>query len=306
MQRFRLESRFQEGTTGLPSLFIPDPTAYPVPVTISTRRRVYWLLFVLSLGMLLAGIGLAIPALGRGFLTLALEAHFEHHRWEFLGIGIGSINAAMAGGILSAMFAAAMLLAILISFRKTGSDEIFFLSFWAFTCAFEVGRIVVVRIAAEGVPIPWAAMVTRTVIAARFAGYGAFLLAGLCSGGFRSERPGLSLGIVSAVGLSLSSFIPMDTGAFSDTLLSRFGYSDIQLPVVMALGAITGASYIVGARITGEKRFASIAIAALLLLAGQEVLVTSWRPEALALGLALMGIGAQIAISRLHAWYLWQ
>ncbi|MEI6385461.1 MAG: hypothetical protein WCQ50_02425 [Spirochaetota bacterium] len=275
-------------------------------MTVSTRRRVYWLLFALSLGLLVSGLVFALPALGRGFLTLALEAHFEHHRWEFLGLGIGSINAAMAGGLLSALFAAAMLLAILISFRKTGSDEIFFLSFWAFTCAFEVGRIVVVRIAAEGVPIPWAAMVTRTVIAARFAGYGAFLLAGLCSGGFRSERPALALGIVSAVGMSLSSFIPMDTSAFSDTLLSRFGYADTQLPVVLALAAITAASYLIGARNTGEKSFVSIAIASLLLLVGQEILVTSWRPEALALALGLMAIGAQVAISRLHAWYLWQ
>ena len=252
------------------------------------------------------GIALAIPALGRGFLTLALEAHFEHHRWDFLGFRVGSINAAMAGGILAATFAAGMLLAIIISFRKTGSDEIFFLSFWAFTCAFEVGRILVLRIAAEGVPIPWAATVTRGILAARFAGYGAFLLAGLCAGGFSSERPGLSLAIVSAVGTALASFIPMDTSAFSETLLSRTGYAQAQAPVVAALGLLSALSYLVGARITGEKRFASIAVASRCLLGGQELLISYWRPEVIVLALLLMYLGAQIAISRLHAWYLWQ
>lgn len=275
-------------------------------MTITSRRRAYWLFFILSLVVLLTSLVLALPVLF-GHPTGRLRDYLEAApRLALFGSGLGSVPASIVGGLGLSLFSSAVLLAVLVSFRKTGSQEIFFFAFWVLALSFEAGRILVLRLSTGPWPDSWASIATRFVLATRFAGYGAFFLAGLYASGFRGEHPGRSLLVVLALGLALVSALPLDSGLHDDTLLVRSGYGRSETIAAAVLGLLTAASMLVGASVTAEPGFRAVAAGSLALLAGQQLALRAWHPLLLLLAFLLLAVGARLFISRLHAYYLWQ
>jgi len=274
---------------------------YSWHVTLSTRRRSYWFLFVLSVLILGAAVVMSLPYLSKG-------AHSDPAvlSWSAFGISFESRQLAALGAILLSAFSTSLLFAILVSFRKTASEEIFFLAFWALSCSFESGRILVARLYDAGAPPSWMSFVTHVVLAARFGGYGAFFFAGLRSAGFRNERPGRAVMAAIGVGIAAASALPLDSGTFEPTNLIRSAYPVERLLLVAALALITAANLLVAVETTGERVFRTVAVGAVALLVGQALLVSGWHPEILVAGVALLVVGARLYVSRLHSHYLWQ
>lgn len=275
-------------------------------MTLATRRRAYWLLFMLSVSALASAAALVLPLYSPGFDPSALRAALGASPWTAFGLTIEAWRLAFAGGLLLAVFAMSLLFSILISFRKTASEEIFFLAFWAISCSFEAGRIVVARLFEAQFPPSWLELTTRVVLSARFAGYGAFFLAGLRSAGFRNERPGRAVLAVVGIGIAAAISLPLDSGSFDSTMLVRASYGMERLALAAVLAVITVVNLLVAAETTGERVFRSVALGACALLGGQTLLISGWRPETMAAGLILLVVGARIFVSRLHAHYLWQ
>jgi hypothetical protein len=270
-------------------------------VTTSFRRRTYWVLFVLSLFILLVAAILVLPVFAGGFRLPGSTLP-----WSLGGLGLDSARLAAAEALLCAVFGSTILLSVLVSFRKTVSTEIFYFAFWALSCSFEAGRILVLRVAEAGWADSWMVLVTRAVVGARFAGYAAMLLSGLHAAGLRLERPGRIVAGLLALGLAIAATLPVDSGVYGGTLLLRLGYSSIEAAFALALAVLTLANFLVGASTTGDRGFRLVALGALALLGGQYLLVHEWRPELVLPGLALLAVGARLFISRLHAYYLWQ
>jgi len=261
---------------------------------------------MLSVLILVADVTLSLPLFSKAFNLAALRDGAATSTWTAFGLSVGSWILGPVGAIILSSFATATLFAILVSFRKTASEEIYFLAFWALSCSFESGRIVVERLVEGGFPPAWMALTTRVVLAARFSGYGAFFLAGLRSAGFRNERPGRAVLAAIGLGIAAASALPIDSGAFEPTYLVRAAYQTERLFLVAALALITAANLLVAVETTGEKVFRSVAIGALALLAGQALLILGWRPEILLAGILLLAFGARLFVSQLHSHYLWQ
>lgn len=275
-------------------------------VTITTRRRSYWLLFILSLLIGTGALVLTLPIYGKGFNGRSFFDIGATKAWEVLGLRLESWQLAPIGALILAAFAVAVLGAIIASFRKTASEEIYFLAFWAASCAFESGRVLVARFLEAGAPPAWVLLTTRVVLAARFSGYGAFFLAGLRSAGFRNERPGRALLAALGLGIAAAWTLPIDSGIFDSTFLAHASYQLERQLVVLALALVTVANLLVAVEGSGERAFKSVALGAVSLLAGQALLVSNWRPEALVAGIALLATGAWLVVTRLHRLYLWQ
>ena len=254
----------------------------------------------------MADIALSLPLFSSAFDLGALHEAAAPSTWRAFGLSIGSWILGPIGAILLSAFATATLFAILVSFRKTASEEIYFLAFWALSCSFESGRILVERLAAGGFPPAWMALTTRVVLAARFSGYGAFFLAGLRSAGFRNERPGRAVLAAIGIGIAAASALPVDSGTFDATYLVRAAYQPERLILLAALALVTAVNLLVAVETTGEKVFRTVAVGALALLAGQALLILGWQPEILLAGILLLGFGARLFVSQLHAHYLWQ
>lgn len=255
--------------------------------------------------MLSSAIALALPLYSKGFDATPLR-ELRLGSLRLLGFQADAWQLAPLGALILSAFATLVLFAILVSFRKTASEEIFFLAFWALSCSFESGRILVARFLEAGAPPLWIDFATRAVLAARFSGYGAFFLAGLRSAGFRNESPGQAVLVAIVIGTAAATALPLDSGSFDPILLAKASYPLERLLLVGALAAVTAANLLVAVEGTGETVFRTVALGALALLAGQALLVESWRPEALIGGLLLLTVGARLFVSRLHAHYLWQ
>jgi hypothetical protein len=264
------------------------------------------MLFGLSLLALVAAVFFALPVFRARFDTSVLSGARAVQEWSFMGQRLSSPRLAVAGGLLAALFSSIALAYVLVSFRKTASPEIFFFAFWVLSIGFEAGRILVLRLAVEGYSGTWVSFATRAVYASRFAGYMAFFLSGLHASGFRSERLGRSIASVAALGLAFASALPLDTGSFDPTLLVRPGYARVEGLLVLALAVVSVVDFFLGAGLKGEPRFRVAAIGAVLMLAGQYLLVGQWRPELVIIALALLATGTRLFVSRLHAYYLWQ
>ncbi len=275
-------------------------------VTLATRRRSYWLLFIASLLILLAAVALSLPLYGKGFNADAFRDMTTAKPWKGPGFTLEAWQLAPVGALLLSLFSAAVLFSILVSFRKTASEEIYFFAFWAMSCSFETGRILAARFLEAGSPPSTILIVTRLVLAARFSGYGAFFIAGLRSAGFRNERAGRALLGAIGIGIAAAWTIPLDSGLFESGFLARPSYFVERQLIVVALSLVSAANFLVAVENSGEKVFRVVAVGAILLLVGQAILISAWRPEALAAALILMALGARLVVTRLHSLYLWQ
>ena len=275
-------------------------------VTITARRRIYWVLFAFACLGLAASAFLALPVFTGKADTSFLQASGGLPQVAFLGASLPSPSLAAAGVLLSALFSALCLGYVLYSFRKTVSSEIFFFAFWVLSLAIESGRLAVFSLASGGAPTRLVLAATRLVLAGRFCGVLSIFAAGLYAAGFRNEKLGSVLLFVVVIGGTLAWAVPLNTGVYEATLLVRPGYAKLLELLALLAGLATAANFVYAVNSTGERSYRAVALGAAALLLGQRLLVTQVAPLALALGFALLLAGAWLFVSRLHAYYLWQ
>ncbi len=275
-------------------------------MTIASRRRIYWLLFVLAVALFAGAVLLSLPILaakgGPGFLKAAGAFKVA----SILGLRVSSPASSAAAVLVLCLFSALCLGYILLSFRKTVSPEIFFFSFWVLSLACESGRLLVFRFASGAYPEPWIILAARVVYGARILGLLCFFAAGLHAASFRNEKLGSALGVIFVAGFSLAQAIPFDTGSYEASLMLRSGYASLSLGLAVLAGLGVVANLFYASFSSGEKSYRIVSLGACSALVGQLLLLASWYPPTLALGTLLLVLGSWLFISRLHAYYLWQ
>ena len=275
-------------------------------MTIATRRRIYWGLFLASCSCLAA-----YPALVLEFSKGDRSPSFLDKVGALGSFHLGSLvlpsHHLAAGGIgLCALYSALVLGYILYSFRKTVSAEIYFFSFWVLSVGLEVLRLSVFDLAAGGGSVYWQIAATKALLFARYAGYLSLFASGLYAAGFRNEKLGTVVAIVLAISLGLATAMPVNTGSFAATLELRAGYVEINSILILAVAVVTVADYLYAAHTTGEASYRLVALGAVILLVGHRLLTTQWNPFAMIGGFILLVAGSWLFVSRLHAYYLWQ
>lgn len=275
-------------------------------MTIASRRRIYWLLFIVAAALFAGAVLLSLPILVAKGGPAFLKAAGAFKEVSILGLRVSSPASSAAAVLVLSLFSALCLGYILLSFRKTVSPEIFFFSFWVLSLACEAGRLLVFRFASGAYPQPWIILTARVVYGARILGLLCFFAAGLHAAGFRNEKLGSALGVIFVAGWSLAQALPFDTGSYEPSLMLRSGYSSLSLGLAALAGLGVVANLFYASFSSGEKSYRIVALGAGSALLGQLLLLATWYPPTLALGTLLLFLGSWLFVSRLHAYYLWQ
>ena len=297
-----------KGEVGLWKIHFSKPRrkAILLIVTIASRRRIYWGLFLAACACLVTAIALAIPVFAARGVPKLLKAAGAYQGLSLFGIKLDSCRAAASGVLLAALFSTLCLGYILTSFRKTVSSEIFFFAFWVLSLSIEVGRLFIYRFAVSISPLFWTIVASKVVLGGRIVGLLSFFAAGLYAAGFRNEKLGSAVALFTAAGWAIAYSMPIDSGVYEPILLMKLGYAGLSTVLAVIAGIAIVANFVYASFSTGEASYRAAAIGAALALLGQRLLVSQWHPIALALGAALLVLGSWLFVSRLHAYYLWQ
>lgn len=275
-------------------------------MTIVTRRRVYWVLFVaaaLNFGIALI---LAFPIYSGEAGPAFLRVSGAVRDLKLFGAALESPGFAATGALVAALYAALVLGFVLASFRKTVSSEVFFFAFWALSVGAEGGRLLLYRLGAAGASSEWILLAARFVLAGRYMGYLAIFTSGLYAAGFRNEKLGSVAIIIVGLGIAIAASLPLNTWVYEPNLMIRPGYALLGSMMAVVAGAVTVGNFLYAAISTGEAAYRHVALGTALALLGQALLINSWKPWGLLCGMALLGFGSWLFVSRLHAYYLWQ
>lgn len=275
-------------------------------MTIVSRRRIYWALFVIACLVFLAGLFLSLPIFQGRVDTELLKASGSFFREKIFALSVDSARTTAAAALFSGLYSVLCLGYILRSFRKTVSSEIFFFAFWALSIGLEALRPLAFRLASQGAPASLILVSTRLVLAGRAMGLLAFFCASLYAVGFHNEKLGSAAFVVVLLGCALAVIIPLNTGVYQTNLIVRPGYRGYTSLLAGIAGLAILADFIYASFSSGEAPYRIVALGSASALLGQALLITQWQPFALFLGFGLLALGSWLVVSRLHAYYLWQ
>jgi len=275
-------------------------------MTIAARRRLYWGLFILACTCLAAFVPLYVSLVRLPAQPAFLVESKAFGRIKLFGASIPSPRLAGAGIGLGALFSAATLGLILVSFKKTVSNEVYFFAFWVLSVGMEVLRLVVYNLASTDGSPHWQAIAMRVLLFSRYSGYFALLAASLYAAGFRNEKIGGAAAFVLALAAALAASMPINTGTYAYSLELRAGYADLHVALYLIASIVAVVDFLYAASSSGEPSYRLVATGCLLGLVGRQLLVTQWNPFVLVAGFALIVTGSWLCISRLHTYYLWQ
>ena len=282
------------------------PPYYPRCVTIVTRRRIYWLLFLSACLCLIAFFPLYFRLSLAGGSPSFLAKAGSLGTFRLGSIPLPSHYLAAAGIGLCALYSALCLGYILYSFRKTVSAEIFFYSFWVLSVGLEVLRLGVFSLAAGSGSIYWQIAATKALLFVRYTGYLSLFASGLYAAGFRNEKLGTVGAVIMAISLGLAVAMPINTGSYAPTLELRAGYVELNAGLALVVALVTVVDFLYAAHSTGEGSYRMVALGAAVFLVGHELLISQWNPIAMIAGFVLLAAGSWLFVARLHAYYLWQ
>jgi hypothetical protein len=275
-------------------------------VTIVSRRRIYWSLFIAACLCLAAAFVLALPLFGKHEGLAAFMASDAFKEFRFAGLSLDSQATSALAILIAACYAALCLGFILATFRKTVSAEIFFFAFWVLSFGFEAVRLLVFHFVEAGEPIAWSVIATKVVLGARMIGLFSFFAAGIYAAGFRNEKFGSAIILVIVIGWALAYSLPIDTGVFEPTLIMRQGYATLSSILAIIIATTTAANFLYASFSNGEPSYRAAALGSACALVGQSLLISRWMPVDIIAGSFLLIFGSWLFVSRLHAYYLWQ
>lgn len=275
-------------------------------MTISARRRTYWVFFSVSSACLVLALVLAFSVPGDAAARDLLARAGAYSVRPVLGVQVSSLALACAEAVLAAAFAAGALAAILARFRTTVSAEVFFFALWAVSFAVESLRPLLPKLAVSGAPLDAQLLAAKALLWAHYSGSLSLLAAGLYAAGLRNERHLGVAALAAGAALGLVSMIPVNTGVWLPNLALQAGYAALNRGYRLAIAAMTVGSFIVAARVRSDRAFVWGALALLLCLTGSWMLEAMPGAAFLLPALACMGAGAGLFIVKMHKYYLWQ
>lgn len=274
-------------------------------MTLTTRRRVYWILFGVSSSQLLLGFVYFVSLLGARNPAVFLIEHDIYLVHRFFGLKLPSQILSAADCLFLAGFAVVMGGAILRSFRKTVSPEIFFFSFWLTSLSFEPLRLLHFLLALGGESDVLLGVLDKFCLGVRVFGYLCLFVSGLLAAGMRNDRPFSVVLLTAGISVFLAVSLPVDTGMWTKNLLFRQGYGGLVAGFSAVIILITVANYLVAVRIRGDKAYYAIAAGLAALAIGAYILAQDYAPAPSLAAAGFVIAGGALYVRRLHAFYLW-
>ncbi|MBN2554110.1 MAG: hypothetical protein JXB06_15135 [Spirochaetales bacterium] len=217
---------------------------------------------------------------------------------EFLRI------AALAGMGSLLLFAVFANLGVRRLYRRTDSTELLFVMLFCLSLCPEAWRVGNLVLQAFGLPLYLHILVTRVVLFSRVFGLLCLLVASLYAVGMKYTQYPVLIGGMVVLAFTLAGILPLDTSLYEVTFLFKLGDLQGYRFVGSIFVILMTINFLVAARLRRSRRFAVAAPAALLLLAGRELLQYGVAPLPIALGAAALTAGFVVFVRQIVVFYL--
>jgi hypothetical protein len=208
--------------------------------------------------------------------------------------------------ILAAVFYSLISLTLIYHFfEKTQSPEIFYMSLFVMSLAFEALRIMVpLRIAMElsNVYLIWT---TRVLIFGRYFGLFSLFAASICASGLEIQKQQNVIFVIVAAALIIALGMPIDGLSWNTSLSMILGFSKMFIVVETGILLITVTSFLVSSYTRGIKEYIVVGLGTLFAYVGRNMLLNADTWAILAPGLLILGVGTWFICTQLHKVYLW-
>lgn len=256
--------------------------------------------------MLIVAAVLSIILLGRQDVSIFLAEHGIYRTHTIFKVRVSSLVLSVADVLIACTLAVAMSAAVLKTFQKTVSPEIYFFMFWLVSCAFEAMRLVSLVSGVTGASDAVISACAKVYVAAKVFGVLALFISGLYAAGLRNERHFSMVLTAFSVSVALAAIMPVDTGIWETTLMFKIGYERLFVEVVGFVFLVTVLCYFGAVSVRGDKAFYFVAGGILGVMAATSLLAYDLSPAAAVSAVVLATVGGILYIRRLHAYYLWQ
>jgi hypothetical protein len=190
-------------------------------------------------------------------------------------------------------------------FEKTHSPEITFFAFFALSCTFEILRIMAPLRELYDFPSALLIWGAKILLFGRFFGVLSLFASSVYAAGLDFQKQGnIALGIA-LVTLIVALGVPIDGMSWDTSLTMISGYSPMFHLVESVIMIMSVLSFLVGAYIRGTREYLFVALGALLVSLGRNLLIGADTWAVPLVGLALLAAGTWFITGRLHQVYLW-
>jgi hypothetical protein len=203
------------------------------------------------------------------------------------------------------LYALGVSILVFFFFEKTQSPEILYFGLFALSFVFEILRLMVPLQEIYDFPPVLLVMGTRILIFGRLFGVLALFASSLYAAGMEIQKQGkVILTIVIAI-LVISIKIPVNGLAWDSSLTMICAYSAMFHFVEYALMGLTVVSFLMAAYSKGIGEYFFVALGALLVSLGRNLLIGADTWVTPLPGLIMLAAGTWFITGRLHQVYLW-
>jgi len=275
-------------------------------VTRRNFRFTYWLFSSISLVILVTSIVLTVRIGNDKRLPFFLADLNLYTEYFFLDSPIGMQFAGALECCFLVFAATFMLIAVLFTFQKTVSAEIYLIALWIFLVEAEALRLPMLIIAQRSTHTGSLISLTRLIYGARFSGLISLFISGLYAVGIGKERPQTGCLLALLLGSVFAMLLPISTDRFQSSFMLQAGYSELTIIVTASLIVLNAIDYFVAARQKEEKSYVFVGIT---LTVAASSWVWLWNTRDFKWGLIVViafGLCIFASIKILHYIYIWK
>jgi hypothetical protein len=208
--------------------------------------------------------------------------------------------------ILAAVFYSFISLTLIhYFFEKTQSTEIFFVSLFVMSMAFEGLRIMIPLKIAMELSNAYLIWTSRILVFGRYFGLFSLFAASVCASGFEIQKQQNVIFVIIAAALIIALGIPIDGLSWDSSLAMILGFPKMFMVVEAGVLLITVVSFLVSSYTRGIKEYILVGLGTFLAYAGRNLLLNADTWATLIPGLIILTAGTWFICTQLHKVYLW-
>jgi len=275
-------------------------------MTLAARNTIFVfgviLTFICLFVYALAGYALLFGRYSGEVFSLSSAQTWFGLRWEVEPLF--SYASLAAAGVLGLISSSGVAISARL-FRRVSSAEIYFMTLFLMSLSIELARIAQPLLEINDMPATLSALVTRIVLFGRLAGALSLFAAGVYAAGADYPRIGSVTLLIAALSFLVVYLVPVDTQRMSATFMNVTGGREAVdlLLAFLSVGAIV--NYAIGWWRGHRERGGAIALTALGLAIGKELVLHVPSVFSLGSGLILLGVAAASFVLVNRSYYLW-
>jgi hypothetical protein len=194
---------------------------------------------------------------------------------------------------------------LMLFFRNTPSPGVLFFILAVQATAFGALRPLSAALFSLNYSYQIPAAITRAYYFGRFLSILALFISGLFAAGLALQRRTIMFGSAFFMALTLAAVLPVDISEYTPQLLFSIGARSSMFLGYGVIAVLSTANYLIAALHQGNRNYYLVACGVFFMIIGKEFVYRSIAPEAAAIGLLCMIVGAYLFGSRTHTIYLW-